>query len=251
MHERGGFILMAGSGSRIRSLFPDSPKPLIPVEGRPLAVHIMESMRRSGIDHVVVNLHDRAERIRSGLLPVIPEGMMVRYSVEDRVLGTGGGLLNAWPLIRDMRVLVVRTCDILTRYDVGQGILRHEEAGASVTLVLSGQGPTSEAGKIFLSPEGSVVLPGESPGREDRPVWFTGIHIVDPQVFKPREGLPEPPFSVFEIYRRLKKRGIPIRGEETEEGWLDLGTEDGYRQLPEFLEAWPGAIRPVEVPRPR
>ncbi|MHB1286001.1 MAG: nucleotidyltransferase family protein [Leptospirales bacterium] len=249
--ERGGFILMAGSGSRIRPLFPDCPKPLIPVCGRPLASHIMESMKGAGIDQVVVNLYDRAEKIRLGLDPVIPEGMKVRYSIEDRVLGTGGGLQKAFSMIQDFRVLAIRTCDILTAYDIGMGILRHESSGAVATLILSGQGPESESNKIFLSPDGSVILPGELPESGDRPVWFTGIHIVDPGIFEPDAGLPEPPFSVFEFYRRLKKRGIRIRGEEMRKGWLDLGTEDGYRQLPEFLEAWPGAIRPVEVPRHR
>ncbi|MHB8422207.1 MAG: nucleotidyltransferase family protein [Leptospirales bacterium] len=250
-HDLGGFILMAGSGSRLRPLFPDRPKPLVPVDGRPLALHIMESMKRSGIDQVVVNLHDRAEAIRSGLDPVIPNGMVIRYSMEDRVLGTGGGVLNAWPLIKEMRILVMRTCDILTPYNVSGGILRHEEERASVTLVLSGKGPESEAGKIFLSPDGSVVLPGELPGPGDKPVWFTGIHIVDPQVFKPEGELPSPPFSVFEFYRRLKKRGGEVRGQEIREGWLDLGTEDGYRQLPGFLEAWPEAIHAAEEPRLR
>lgn len=211
-----------------------------------MALHIMEAMKRSGIDLVIVNLHDRAEVIRMGLAPVIPEGMVVRYSMEERVLGTGGGILNAWPLIREVRVMVVRTCDILTPYHVSSAIRHHEEAGASATLVLSDHGPDSEADKIFLSPEGSVVLPGETPGPGDKPVWFTGIHIVDPQVCKPDGDLPEPPFSVFEFYRRLKKRGGKIRGQEIKEGWLDLGTEDGYRQLPGFLEAWPEAIHPAK-----
>ncbi len=242
---------MAGSGTRIRSLFPDCPKPLIPVRGRPLAAHIVESMKNSGIDQVVVNLHDRADRIRSGLDPVIPEGMEIRYSMEDRVLGTGGGLQKAFRLIQDFRILVIRTCDILTAYDIGTGISRHESSGAVVTLILSGQGPESESNKIYFSQDGSVILPGELPGSGDRPVWFTGIHIVDPGIFEPDAGLPDPPFSIFEFYRRLKKRGVRIRGEEMREGWLDLGTEDGYRQLPEFLEAWPEAIHPVEVPRHR
>jgi mannose-1-phosphate guanylyltransferase len=239
-----GFVLMAGSGTRIRPVFPDLPKPLIPVEGRPLAIHILESLRGSGARNVVVNLRDRADQIREGLAPFLPRDLEVSYSLEDRVIGTGGGVHKAWPLYRDYPLVVIRACDILTGYDVSRGVRDHLASGEKITLVVSDEGPPSEKGKIFLSPDGAIVFPGEPGEPSSRPVWFTGIHIVETGLLKPEPGrLPPEPYSIVDVYRSLIKKGVRIRGDVTTERWLDLGTEDGYRRRFEFLEACPGAIR--------
>lgn len=244
MTDFSGFVLMAGSGTRIRPIFPDLPKPLIPVEGRPLAIHILESLRDSGVRNVVANLRDRADQIREGLAPFLPRDLEVAYSLEDRVIGTGGGIHKAWSLYRNFPLVVIRTCDILTGYDVSRGVRDHLASGEMITLVVSDEGPASEKGKIFLSPDGAIVFSGEPGETSCRPVWFTGIHIVETGLLRPDpRGLPVEPYTIVDVYRSLKKTGIRIRGEVTAEKWLDLGTEDGYRRRHEFLEACPGAIR--------
>ncbi len=234
---------MAGSGTRIRPVFPDLPKPLIPVEGRPLGIHVLEALYESGVRKVVINLRDRAEQIREGLAPFLPPGVEVVYSFEETVLGTGGGIRKAWDLYRGSPLLVIRTCDILTPYEVSRGVQDHLESGDRITMVVSESGPPAEKGKIHLSPEGTIVFPGESDEKASRPVWFTGIHIVEPDVLKPGAAPLCEPYSIVDVYRELKKKGVRIRGEVTSERWLDLGTEDGYRQHREFLEACPRTIR--------
>jgi mannose-1-phosphate guanylyltransferase len=243
MSDFSGFVLMAGSGTRIRPVFPDLPKPLILVEGRPLAIHVLESLQGSGVRKVVINLRDRAEQIREGLAPFLPCGVEIVYSCEERVLGTGGGIQKAWDLYRNSPLLVIRTCDILTSYEVSRGVQDHLKSGERITLVVSDSGPPAEKGKILLSPEGTIVFPGESDEKTSRPVWFTGIHIVEPDVLKPVSPALSEPYSITDVYRELKKKGLRIRGEVMSERWLDLGTEDGYRQHREFLEACPRAIR--------
>ncbi|MEO5755171.1 MAG: NTP transferase domain-containing protein [Chthoniobacterales bacterium] len=68
-------IIMAGTGSRLRASGGTLPKPLVPIGGRPLISHILDSLRQVGITtlHVVVGWE--SERLLTGLSPLLPDGM--------------------------------------------------------------------------------------------------------------------------------------------------------------------------------
>ena len=242
----GGFILMAGEGRRLRGLFPDMPKPIVPVRDFPMAGHVLIDMHRLGIRRVIANLHVSPEKIRKRILEVVPRETEIVWSIEDHLLGTGGGILHALPYMDTMETVIIRTCDILTSADLSALLRDHETGNSPVTLVVSGEGPEGEARKVWLNPFGEVFF-GTPEGTKDelRPVWFIGIHFVCPDVYRLARGAFSPPFSIIDVYRFLQKRGVRIRGVEVREGWLDLGTEDGFRQLDRFLSVWPGVIRPA------
>ncbi len=241
----GGFVLMAGEGRRLRSLFPDMPKPLVPVKGFPMAGHVIYSMGKMGVRKFIANLHVEPRMIQENILGVLPEGAEIAWSLEQCLLGTGGGILNALPLMEGMDTVMIRTCDIVMGSDLSEAFRDHETRKSSVTLVVSGSGPDSEAGKIWLDSGGEVVFGNdENQCRKLKPVWFVGTHLVSPDIYRLAEGFFTPPFSIVEVYRLLQKEGVRIRGFEIREGWLDLGTEDGFRQIDKFLESWPEAIHP-------
>ncbi len=243
----GGFILMAGEGRRLKGLFPGVPKPIVPVRGFPMAGHILYDMRRLGVRKIIANLHVDPDKIRGKILEVVPEGTEIVWSVEDHLLGTGGGVLRALPHMNAMETVIIRTCDILTGSDLTVPLREHETGNSPVTLVVSGEGPSSEAGKVWLNPSGEIAFGSpENPLKEWKPVWFVGIHFVCPDVYRLAREVFSPPFSIIDVYRFLQKKGVRIRGVEIREGWLDLGTEDGFRQLDKFLSAWPGGIRLAE-----
>ncbi|WP_143461539.1 nucleotidyltransferase family protein [Leptospirillum sp. Group II 'CF-1'] len=245
--KRGGFILMAGEGKRLRGLFPDLPKPIVPVKGLPLAAHVLFDMHRLGVRRVIANLHVFPEKIRKRILEVVPGETEIVWSIEEHLLGTGGGILHALPLMNSMETVIIRTCDILTGSDLTGPLREHETGNSPVTLVVSGKGPEGEAGKVWIDQSGEVVFGSPDVAKETlRPVWFVGIHFVCPDVYRLALGAFSPPFSIIDVYRFLQKRGVRIRGVEIQEGWLDLGTEDGFRQLDRFLSAWPAGIHSVE-----
>jgi NDP-sugar pyrophosphorylase family protein len=241
----GGFVLMAGEGRRLRSLFPEMPKPLVPVKGFPMAGHVIYSMGKMGIRKFIANLYGDSRMIQENIFGILPEGAEISWSLEQCLLGTGGGILNALPLMEEMDTVMIRTCDIVIGSDLSGAFRDHETRKSSITLVVSGSGPDSEAGKIWLDSGGEVVFGNDgNQYRQLKPVWFVGAHFVSPNIFRLVEGFLTPPFSIVEVYRLLQKEGVRIRGFEIREGWLDLGTEDGFRQIGKFLESWPEAIHP-------
>src|SRR5262245_25154225 len=94
-------LLAAGRSTRLGVLGGTLPKPLVPICGYPAIAFGLHACTRAGLAHVVVNLHHHGDLIRAAL------GDAVVYSVEDELLGTGGGLAHARPLFEPGPVLVM------------------------------------------------------------------------------------------------------------------------------------------------
>ena len=88
-------VLAAGLGVRMRPLTQDRPKPALRVLGRPMIAQVLRRLARASVDTAVVNLHYHPEVLRELLGDGGNDGLpQVRYTFEDPVLGTGGGLVS-------------------------------------------------------------------------------------------------------------------------------------------------------------
>src|SRR5919108_2695 len=128
-------ILAAGYGTRLRPLTERIPKPLLPVAGQPILVWNLLLLKRHGITDVVINLHHLGEQIVQAIGNGSRFGMRVAYSHEPTLLGTGGGIQQAAPLLKDGPFLVVNG-DTLSACDLTELIAAHRAGKASATLVL-------------------------------------------------------------------------------------------------------------------
>ena len=98
-------ILAAGRGERMRPLTDHTPKPLLPVRGKPLIEWHLEALARAGVHEVVVNTAWLEARIVDALGDGARFGLTIRYSLEGRdhggALETAGGIAQALPLLLD------------------------------------------------------------------------------------------------------------------------------------------------------
>lgn len=94
-------IFAAGRGERLRPLTDHTPKPLLQVGGAPLIERQITQLAAGGVSDVVINLHHLAEQIEKHLGAGDRFGLRIRYSREQQKLETGGGLLEALPLLGD------------------------------------------------------------------------------------------------------------------------------------------------------
>ena len=96
-------IFAAGLGERMRPLTLHTPKPLLPVGGKPLIEWHLEKLAALGVDEVVVNTSWLAERFPAALGDGSRWGLRLRFSYEGAApLETGGGMLNALALLRQV-----------------------------------------------------------------------------------------------------------------------------------------------------
>jgi MurNAc alpha-1-phosphate uridylyltransferase len=98
-------ILAAGRGQRMRPLTDDTPKPLLPVHGKPLIEWHIEALARGGVREIVVNTAWLEDRLVAALGDGSRFGVTLRYSMEGRdhggALETAGGIAAALPLLAE------------------------------------------------------------------------------------------------------------------------------------------------------
>jgi N-acetyl-alpha-D-muramate 1-phosphate uridylyltransferase len=101
-------VLAAGRGERLRPLTDQLPKPLLPVGGEPLVGYLLRALAAAGVHEVVMNCSWLAELLQQELGDGRAWGVSIQYSPEPwPPLDTGGGILQALPLLGDAPFLLV------------------------------------------------------------------------------------------------------------------------------------------------
>lgn len=249
-------VLAAGFGTRLGALSQERPKPMLPVSGVPLVEWAVRWLRHHGITDVVVNLHHLGEQIEASLGDGSALGMRVRYSHEDgRILGTGGGLRNARPLLDDGsgREVVVVNAKILVDLDLHRVLALHRSRAAEATMVLRPDPQAGTWGSLRVGEGDRIVelLTRRRPGADSEiasdPLMFTGIHVLEPRFFDriPPEG---EQCVIRTAYRELFDEGGPLVAFQTPGYWWEHSTPARYLQgVFNVLDA---VIEPVGAPAP-
>ena len=219
-------ILSAGLGVRLRPLTDSTPKPLIEVGGVPVIEITINKLRDAGIVDLVLNLHHLGDKISNHLGDGARLGVRIKYSNEPEILGTGGGIKKAQPLLADGSFLVVNG-DIMFDLDIGALKEFHDRSGALVTMVLRQDPSAAKMGLIETDREGRVMkITGKGPGGPGlKGFMFTGIHVLGEKVFDYIPGGVH--CSIIQSYIEMLNRGGKIMSYETKGRWADIGTPQG------------------------
>lgn len=212
-------VLAAGFGNRLRPLTDHTPKPLLPIGGKPMIVHHLEKLAAAGFKEVVINLGHLGHKIPEALGDGSTWGLSIAYSDEGPApLETGGGLTKALPLLGDEPFLLVNG-DVWSDLDfssIPSSLAENDLA----TLFLVPKPGWREKGDFSLS--NSRVVESERPE-----YLYAGIALYHPKIL---DGAKVEKFS---IVPRLKSAisknlvgGILFSGE-----WDDVGTPDRLSSL--------------------
>jgi mannose-1-phosphate guanylyltransferase len=229
-------ILAAGYGTRLGAIGRQRPKPMLPVCGTPLVRWAVRWLVHHGVRDVAVNLHHLGEQIEAELGDGGALGARIRYSPEHgQILGTGGGLRQARPLIDggDDAPIVVVNGKILVDLDLPALLAAHRAHGGEATMVLRPDPEGAWGRPLRLDADGRLVeLVGErSPHAREPlggPMMFTGVHVLQPRLLDriPPEG---EQCVVRTAYRAAVAEGRAF-GVVTEGYWWEHSTPERYRQ---------------------
>jgi N-acetyl-alpha-D-muramate 1-phosphate uridylyltransferase len=167
-------ILAAGRGERMRPLTDHTPKPLLPVGGKPLIFWHLERLARAGFHEIVINHAHLGSQIESALGDGNRFGVRITYSAEDVALETAGGIAHALPWLGEAPFLVVNG-DVYTDYDFTQ-LEAQPMDGVVAHLVLVDNPPQHSGGDFYLK---SGRLAEEGSAR----LTFSGIGVYRPELF--------------------------------------------------------------------
>jgi MurNAc alpha-1-phosphate uridylyltransferase len=221
---RSAMILAAGLGTRMRPLTDKVPKPLVPVGGKPLINHVLDRLAAVGVETAVVNVHHFADQIEQHLKPRRAPKIVISDERES-VLGTGGGVVKALPVLGGAPFFLVNS-DTLWIDGVKPNLerlaaaFRPERMDALLLLAptatsvgYAGRGDFSMAadGKLRRRPERDVV-----------PFVYAGIAILSPDMFKDAPGGAFPLTRLFDrAIEQERLFGLRLEGV-----WMHVGTPD-------------------------
>jgi len=224
-------LLSAGYGQRMLPLSLTLPKPALPVLGRPIAVQILHRMARFGVREAVLNLHHLAGLVRRMFGPGGESGIPpLRFSFEETILGTAGGVGRAAALLRGAGPILLCNCDFLSDIDLRAAVEAHRRSGLPATLVLA---PAREGYSTVLADDRGRVLslagkPEADPSRAAASYLFTGCHFIEESLLERIPG-DRPADIVRDVYRPLAAEGL--LGSVVHEGfWWEFGTPSLYLQ---------------------
>ncbi len=209
-------ILAAGRGKRMRPLSDHVPKPLLKVGGRCLIEYHLIALASAGIRDIVINHAWLGEQIERVLGDGSCWGVKIQYSAEGEGLETGGGILNALPLLGEQPFLVVNG-DVWCNYPFHQ--LPAEPAGLA-HLVLVESPPHHPEGDFVLQ-ENRVCLEGGPR------LTYSGIGVYHPALFA---DCAPGAFPLAPLLRRAITAGM-ITGEQYHGRWVDVGTPERLQML--------------------
>ena len=202
-------ILAAGLGERMRPLTLTVPKPAIPVLGRPMITEVLTGLVRQGVTHAVVNVHHLPDALRGLLGDGSSLGLRaLEFSVEEKILGTAGGILEASPWLTGDGTIVVRNADFLADVDLEAALRAHRTSGKPATLVLVPHRPGYSV--VEVGGDGAVLSlagqPRTDPDRVRGRFLFTGLQLIEESVIDriPADG---PSDIVRDVYRDLAAEG--------------------------------------------
>uniref|UniRef100_UPI00286DF839 nucleotidyltransferase family protein n=1 Tax=Chamaesiphon sp. VAR_48_metabat_403 TaxID=2964700 RepID=UPI00286DF839 len=130
-------VLMAGgSGTRLRPLTCEIPKPMVPAIDRPIAEHIINLLKRHHITEIIITLHYLPEVIQNYFGDGSDFGVKIHYAIEaERALGTAGCVKNVEEILGG--TFLVISGDSLTDIDLTGAIEFHRQKGAKATIILT------------------------------------------------------------------------------------------------------------------
>ncbi len=221
-------ILVGGEGTRLRPLTSTVPKPVLPLVDRPLIVHMLEWLKRHGVDDVVLSCGFLATSVRNVIGEGGQHGLRIRYVEEPEPRGTAGALKYAESFL-DERFLMLNG-DVLTDLDLTEQVAQHERTGATGTLGLVPVDDPSAYGLVRLAADGAVRGFVEKPPADqiDTRLISAGAYVLERSVL----DLVPPDRNVSierEVWPRLVGEGLygyAHRGAY----WLDIGTPQHYLQ---------------------
>lgn len=218
--DLSALIMAGGFGTRMLPLTEQVPKPMLPVQDRPLLEWTLARLRNAGIQDVAISTHHLADRISSHFGDGAALGVALRYVHEFVPLGTAGALR----LIDDVsRPMLVVNGDILTGLPFGEMLEFHRQHGAGLTVGV-------RRCELRL-PYGVMELDGvQVRSVREKPAqghWVNaGIYIVEPWV---RSRIPPARrYDMTDLITDLLADGESVAGFPILEYWIDVGQPADY-----------------------
>jgi mannose-1-phosphate guanylyltransferase len=229
------FILGAGLGMRLRPLTEKTPKPLLPIGGRPAITYAMDHLIAAGIERFIINTHHCPEVYQECFPDNAWRKTPIFFRHEPVLLETGGGVKNIEDLLEEDQTILCYNGDIISDLPLEPVINAHLKQNAEATLALRSYGPVCN---VDIGADGIICdIRGATGNQGVRKCLFTGIYALETSFLNYLEpGKIES--IIVPFLRRIMDGAKSIRGVVIDEGsWFDIGSIEAYQDIKTQMEA--------------
>lgn len=230
-------VLAAGRGTRMGALTEELPKPMLPIEGRPMLEHIVLRLREAGVDRILIVVGYRRELIEAHFATGFPE---VSFVTQEVVEGTasavrlGRDFISADPFLLTFGDIL---CGARNYTGIGDSLTRNSASGV---LGVKYVDDPWQGAAVYADAEGVVSEMIEKPPRGASATHWNsaGLYAFTPEIFSEIDLAPRSERGEYEIttaIRQLITRGRPVRMFEIDGAWRDVGRPEDLAEAARVL----------------
>ncbi len=219
-------ILAGGLGTRLKPLTDETPKPLLPIKGKPIIQHLIDNFKKYGVDKIILSIGYKAEQIKEYFGDGSKFGVKITYSIEKEPLGTGGAIKLAADNLT--KPFFLAWGDNLADFDCHALYKTYLRDAPQVTMILTPREDVENFGVAKLE-ENKIITFIEKPKREEAPsnLINAGAFIIDPECLK---ILPECKSSIeYDCFEKIAPLG-EISAYIHKGQWFPTDTLEKYSQ---------------------
>ena len=206
-------VLAAGFGKRLSPLTDTLPKPLIKVGDQSLIQRNINYLIDNGFSEIIINVSHHSDQVINHVKEIFPN-INILFSIEDKPLGTGGGILNALPIIGSKPFLLINS-DIFHKIDIKD--LPQDTKAAHLIGVPNPK--HNEDGDFSLKKDLIEIKDGKNS------LTWCGISIINPIIFN-ESNFESKSFNIWDtVLPSYIEEGV-VTGEESLGLWVDVGTPE-------------------------
>jgi NDP-sugar pyrophosphorylase family protein len=222
-------IMAGGQGTRLDPFTKIIPKPLIPINNKPIIEKIMQKFNQSGFFNFILSLNYKAETIQSYFTENFNQFNNIEYVIEPCALGTGGSLRLMNNKLTE--TFIVANCDTIIDINFHDALLYHKEKNNDATII--------GVKKEIQIPYGVIKeTAGEDLFILEKPKYDfiinSGIYILEPKIIDfifDNEFIHMP-----DILLRSKQKGSKIGLFYSDCKWFDIGQWEEYKETLEYFK---------------
>jgi NDP-sugar pyrophosphorylase family protein len=217
-------ILAGGKGTRLRPYTTSFPKPLVPIDDKPILEIVIKQLIAHGITDITLAVGHLAEIIMAYFTDGKKFNANIKYSYEKEPLGTIGALSP----IKDQltETFLVMNGDVLTDIDYKKLIEHHKQSGAIATIALTKRCIDIDFGVVERNEKQGIINYYEKPRIEH--LVSMGIYIFEPAIFKYFQ--PYKKFDLPDLVLTLLKNKEHVNAYIHDGYWLDIGRPEDYEK---------------------
>lgn len=236
-------VLAGGRGTRIEKIAQGLPKPLIDVGGKPLLVHQLELLARSGISDVLLLTGYRSDAIAAVVGNGSRFGLRVSYAQEDEnnLLGTAGALLSVHDRLEERSVVIYGDC--MLNIDIPRMVAWHVSRRADASLLVHPNGHPEDSDLTEADSTGRIRAFHPYPHVESRylaNLVNAAVYVLERRIVTPYLGRAFPvakPDIAKHLFPEMLKDGVGLFAYRSPEYVKDAGTPERHASVVRDLQS--------------